>query len=144
MISEANPLYSVNGVFNGIFVKGNVLGDVMFYGSGAGKLPTASAVVSDIVDEVKHLHTNIMTRWSSKKMTLADIEGSKKRFYVRMEGSLSGRKKEVESVFGAIAATEIESIPNEFAFITEVMSEKEYKEKAKTISGILNRIRVDR
>ena len=144
MISETNPLYSVNGVFNGIFVKGNVLGDVMFYGSGAGKLPTASAVVSDIVDEVKHLHTNIMTRWSSKKMTLADIEGSKKRFYVRMEGSLSGRKKEVESVFGAIAATEIESIPNEFAFITEVMSEKEYKEKAKTISGILNRIRVDR
>ena len=144
MISEANPLYSVNGVFNGIFVKGNVLGDVMFYGSGAGKLPTASAVVSDIVDEVKHLHTNIMTRWSSKKMTLADIEGSKKRFYVRMEGSLSGRKKEVESVFGAIAATEIESIPNEFAFITEVTSEKEYKEKAKTISGILNRIRVDR
>ena len=77
-------------------------------------------------------------------MTLADIEDSKKRFYVRMEGSLSERKKEVESVFGAIAATEIESIPNEFAFITEVMSEKEYEEKAKTISGILNRIRVDR
>lgn len=50
MIRADHPLYSVNDVFNGIYVKGNVIGDVMFYGSGAGKLPTASAVVADVVD----------------------------------------------------------------------------------------------
>lgn len=144
MISEANPLYSVNGVFNGIFVNGNVLGDVMFYGSGAGKLPTASAVVSDVVDEVKHLHTNIMTTWSSKKLELADISGSEKRFYVRVKGSLAERKAETEAVFGPIAAIEIDGISGEFAFITSVMSEKEYEEKAAKLDGILNRIRVDK
>ena len=51
-----HPLYNVNGVFNSIFVHGNVLGDAMFYGSGAGKLPTASAVVADVVDAAKHLN----------------------------------------------------------------------------------------
>ena len=59
MIGSSHPLYSVNDVFNAVFVEGNMLGDTMFYGKGAGKLPTASAVVSDIVEEVKHIHTNI-------------------------------------------------------------------------------------
>lgn len=144
MITETNPLYSVNGVFNGIFVNGNVLGDVMFYGSGAGKLPTASAVVSDIVDEVKHLHTNIMTTWSSKKLQLADIADSRKRFYVRAQGSLAERKAEAEAVFGPIAAAELDGISGEFAFITEVITEREYEEKAALFGGILNRIRVDK
>ena len=55
LVGKESPLYSVNDVFNAVFVHGNVLGDAMFYGSGAGKLPTASAVVADIVDEAKHL-----------------------------------------------------------------------------------------
>lgn len=144
LVTEANPLYSVNGVFNAIFVNGNVLGDVMFYGRGAGKLPTASAVVSDIVDEVKHLHTNIMTKWSSRKLELADIADSKKQFFVRVEGTLAERKAEVEAVFGTVMAAELEAVSGEFAFITEVMSEREYAEKAEKLGGILNRIRVDK
>lgn len=74
MIDRKSPLYSVNDVFNAIFVHGNVLGDAMFYGSGAGKLPTASAVVADVVDCAKHLHRNIMMSWSSKKLDLMDVE----------------------------------------------------------------------
>ncbi len=144
LITEDNPLYSVNGVFNGIFVKGNVLGDVMFYGSGAGKLPTASAVVSDIVDEVKHLRTNIMTTWSSGKLALADVKNSAKCFYVRMEGTLSEKKAEVEAVFGTIQAVESEKVSGEFAFLTEGMTEKEYEERASKLEGIKNRIRVGR
>ncbi len=144
LITEDNPLYSVNGVFNGIFVKGNVLGDVMFYGSGAGKLPTASAVVSDIVDEVKHLRTNIMTTWSSGKLALADVKNSAKCFYVRMEGTLSEKKAEVEAVFGTIQAVESEKVSGEFAFLTEEMTEKEYEERASKLEGIKNRIRVGR
>ena len=143
MITEENPLYSVNGVYNGIFVKGNVLGDIMFYGSGAGKLPTASAVVSDVVDEVKHIGTNILTTWSSKKLELADIQDSKKRFFVRIEGCVAERLAEIEHIFRPVQTVELEEIAGEFGFITEVLSESEYTEKAGKISGILNRIRVD-
>ena len=50
LLYPEHPLYNVNGVFNSIFVHGNVLGDAMFYGSGAGKLPTASAVVADMIE----------------------------------------------------------------------------------------------
>jgi len=142
MITEENPLYSVNGVYNGIFVKGNVLGDVMFYGSGAGKLPTASAVVSDVVDEIKHIGTNILTNWSSKKLELADRKDSRKKFFVRMEGLLEEKLAGVEAVFGEVRAIELGDIGGEFAFITEEMSEADYERKAKQISGILNRIRV--
>ena len=51
-VSESNPLARIDGVFNGILVNANMVGDVMFYGPGAGKLPTASAVVADIVDVI--------------------------------------------------------------------------------------------
>jgi hypothetical protein len=95
MINADNPLYSVNGVLNGILVKGDVIGDVMFYGAGAGKYPTASAVVADIVDEAKHLHTNIMTIWSSKKLSLESMNTLKNKFFVRIDGSVdkSGYKR---------------------------------------------------
>ena len=143
LITEKNPLYSVFGVFNGIFVKGNVLGDVMFYGSGAGKLPTASAVVSDIVDEIKHLHTNIMTSWASKKIELGEISESKKKFFVRIEGKIKDRLEEIERIFGIVNAIEIEEIENEFAFITPILTEKEFIQKKERLSGICNRIRVE-
>ena len=66
LIEKEHPLYNVNDVLNGIYIKGNVIGDVMFFGAGAGKLPTASAVVADVVDCVKHKGKNVMTVWSSK------------------------------------------------------------------------------
>ena len=86
MISNDHPLAGVNGVMNAIFVKGNVLGDVMFYGAGAGKLPTASAVVSDVVDAVKHMGTNIMTIWSTHKADLVDIKNVVTKFFIRVKG----------------------------------------------------------
>ena len=61
MVGEKNPLHSVNDVFNAIFIRGNTLGDSMYYGRGAGKLPTASAVAADVVDCVKHTGKNIKT-----------------------------------------------------------------------------------
>ena len=69
LLYPEHPLYNVNGVFNSIFVHGNVLGDAMFYGSGAGKLPTASAVVSDVVEAAKNLHRNVMTMWKPVSYT---------------------------------------------------------------------------
>lgn len=66
MISKNNPLYSVNDVFNGIVVKGNMLGTSMFYGSGAGKLPTASAVVADIIEAVQNIDKNVPLGWTDE------------------------------------------------------------------------------
>ena len=84
MIGPEHPLYNVNNVFNAIFVKGNMLGDAMFYGRGAGKLPTASAVVADVVEEIKHIHTNIRINWSMDKLELADMKEASHRFFVRV------------------------------------------------------------
>lgn len=143
MIDANHPLYSVNGVFNGILVNGNVLGDVMFYGSGAGKLPTASAVVSDIVDAVKHLNTNIMSFWSSKKLELTDIKLSEKKFFVRVKGNTEEKLAEIERAFGKVEVITVEDVEGEFAFITDVISEEKYNDAASKVEGILTRIRME-
>ena len=141
MIDSNNPLFSVQGVFNAIFIHGNVLGDAMFYGSGAGKLPTASAVVADVVDCAKHLHRNIMMNWSSKKLELMDISQVTNRFFVRVAGSMAGELAGIEAVFGKVEPISIPSVTEEFAFITEEMTEAEYKEKAEKVTGIISMIR---
>lgn len=142
LINEEHPLFSVNDVFNGIFVKGNVLGDVMFYGSGAGKLPTASAVVADVVDAVKHLGTNIMTIWSTHKLELSNIDDSQSRFFVRLSSSDNKEADKATQVFGDITEVRTEGVAGEFAFITPLISEGQYKEKAKNFNTIKNMIRV--
>lgn len=143
MINGTHPLFSVNGVFNGILVNGNVLGDVMFYGSGAGKLPTASAVVSDIVDAIKHLNTNIMSFWSSKKLQLTDIKLSEKKFFVRVSGTVDTKLAEIEAAFGKVEVITLDELKDEFAFITSVMSEQAYEDAAVKVDGIITRIRVE-
>lgn len=127
MIRPNHPLFSVNGVFNAILVRGNVLGDVMFYGSGAGKLPTASAVVSDVVDATKHDGINIMQLWSSKKLELADTGSLKNQFFVRVRES---DREKAEKLFGFREIAKLGDKPEEFAFVTDEISEKEFAEKA--------------
>lgn len=143
MIGSDNPLYSVNDVLNGILVKGNVIGDVMFYGAGAGKLPTASAVVADVVDAAKHIKTNIMTLWSSKKLHLDNIKNSEKRFFVRLEGEAGERQAELKEAFGDVKVITLDNVKGEFGVITPVMSEARYEEAASKVSGIITRIRVE-
>lgn len=141
MINAAHPLYSVNDVFNGIFVHGNLLGDVMFYGKGAGKLPTASAVVADVVDAAKHLGTNIMTIWSSKKLELADINDASQKFFVRLSGSKDDNIDKVKKIFGTV--TEVPAVvKNEYAFITEEITEKVFKDNISSFDNMISRIRV--
>ncbi len=141
MIGAANPLYSVTGVFNAIFVHGNMLGDAMFYGSGAGKLPTASAVAADVVDCVRHLGSNIPISWGEGRLALMDIGQVKHRFFVRLRGSLGERLQEVEAAFGPVETISVPGVDGEFAFITSEMPESEYKEKAEKTEGIISMIR---
>lgn len=139
MLSQQHPLFSVNDVFNAIFVHGNVLGDAMFYGSGAGKLPTASAVVADIVDIAKHLHRNIMISWSSKKLDLIDCKKAESRFFVRATDS----EEAVTSIFGDVEFVKVPEITGEVGFLTGVMSEEEFENKSAELKNMLQRIRVE-
>ena len=142
IIKPENPLFSVNDVFNAIFVRGNFIGDVMFYGSGAGKLPTASAVVSDVVDAAKHIGTNIMAIWSSKKLDLCDVGQAKHKFLVRVATKdLEATREKVSNLFGVVREVHA-GIKGEYAFITDEIEESIYNEKAKEIEKIINMIRI--
>lgn len=138
LLPSTHPLYSVNDVFNAIFVHGNVLGDAMFYGSGAGKLPTASAVVADIVDIAKHLDINIAVEWSTKKQELIDFRNMVNRYFVRT----TAKKDEIEKVFGAVTFVTAEGVDGETGFVTECMSEAEYEKKAVELGNVLQMIRM--
>ena len=139
MLGEDHPLNNVNGVFNAIFVHGNMLGDAMFYGSGAGKLPTASAVAADIVDIAKHLKRNIMITYSAEKMNLLDYKQAEYAYFVRTTDS----EEKVKAVFDNPALIKIKEVTGETAFVTAKMKEETYLEKAKQLSGIKQMIRVD-
>ena len=139
MVEASHPLYSVNDVFNAIFVKGNVLDDVMFYGRGAGKLPTASAVVSDVVDAVKNKGRHITILWSSEKLTLGNTDNSAQRFFVRAPLS---EKEKVKQAFGHTEEVKSDRVKGEFAFITPVITEKEFKERVSGLN-IISRIRMN-
>lgn len=141
MIDQNSPLYSVNNVFNAIFVHGNVLGDAMFYGSGAGKLPTASAVVADVVDCAKHLHRNIFMNWSSKTLNLMSVDSVENRFFVRIKGSLTRDMERVEQVLGHVESVSLPDAPEEFAVITDKMTEADFKAKAEELGTVISRIR---
>lgn len=133
IIPGAHPLSIVNGVFNAVFVKCNVMDEVMFYGRGAGKFPTASAVVADVIDAVKHYNRNIIHFWSSEKMEMEPIDGVRSSKLVRV--AYDGREaamQAVEGLFGAVKTVELEdgsSQINEFAFITPVETERALNDK---------------
>ena len=112
LVGQKSPLYSVNDVFNAVFVHGNMLGDAMFYGSGAGKLPTASAVVADVVDEAKNLHENIATNWSNEPMKLTPMEETEGRFFVRVKGVTEAQ---AEAAFGKLQIVKVASLPDGFS-----------------------------
>lgn len=138
MISKQHPLYMVNDVFNAVCVHGNMLGDSMYYGRGAGKLPTASAVVSDVVDCARHIGKVIMCFWDDQDVELTGIEQASRRFFVRVEA-----KKETKAIHTFERVSVIEAdVTGEFAFVTEQMPEKEFNDKAEEV-GIISRIRIE-
>ena len=138
MISRDHPLYCVNDVFNAIYVHGNMLGDSMYYGRGAGKLPTASAVVSDVVDCARHQGKTVMCFWENEDVKVVNIENDEGKFFVRVD---SNKKDAAMEAFGALAEINV-GIGKEFAFMTQVMTEREFNDKIEKIGGCINRIRI--
>ena len=143
LLSKEHPLYSVNEVFNAVFVKGNMLGDAMFYGSGAGKLPTASAVVADIVAEAKNPHTDIMNFWTEEKLELEKHTEITRRFLVRIQGNQAELADCIQKDFGEVQYVNLEELSGEFGFVTPVMTEGAYLEKAKNYPQICHMLRVE-
>lgn len=139
MIRRDNPLFAVEGVFNAICVTGNMLGDVMFYGKGAGKEATASAVVSDVVDAVKHMNINVMTIWEDEKMIVEPMEEMENRFFVRVGKE---EKEKVEKLFDEPEFVDA-GLEGEIGFVTEKITEGRFAEALKELSTVITRIRVE-
>lgn len=140
LIPYEHPLANVNGVFNAINVHGNMLGDVMFYGKGAGKNATASAVVADVIDMVKHKGKHIEVNMNSEKAKLTSKDNAVRRFFVRVPESL---KDQATELFGSdIDVVKINSISGEFAFITDLISEKDFEEKLWKLDSVKGYIRM--
>lgn len=140
LLDNAHPLSGVNDVFNAIFVRGNMVDETMFYGKGAGKLSTASAVAADVVDCVKHTGKNIKILWNPEKLTLSDLGDFERQYFVRMPADAEA--KAITAAFGAVEMVSVEGI-NEKAFITGVMKESAFNEAAEKAGHIINRIRLD-
>lgn len=139
LVSEQNPLSGIRNVFNAVFVRGNMQGETMYYGKGAGKLATASAVAADVIDCVKHQGKHVICLWEKEKIELKDFSGVKSRFFVRTAAS---DEKKAEELFGPVEKVRLDSLPQEFGFVTQEISEAEFQEKTKQLPGFVSRIRI--
>lgn len=137
LVKADNPLYAVADVFNGILVHGNMVDDVMFYGRGAGKDATASAVVADVVDAMQHPGEVIYPGWKAENFVLTDIKKARHAFLVRVP---EAEAEKAAAVLAGAKQTQTK-IPGEAGFLTEPMSEAQMEEAAGELS-ILSRIRV--
>jgi len=138
VIKNSSPLAGVDGVFNAIMVTGDCVGDVMFYGKGAGKLPTASAVVADVVDAVKHSDRSKKIFWEKPtENIMADINSKKFEYFVRTTDSAEN----VQKIFGKCEFVD-NIIDNESAFVTSPLTKSEVEEKLAKLSDVVANIRV--
>ena len=134
MIGKSHPLYMVGDVFNGILVKGNMLGTSMYYGSGAGKLPTASAVIADIIEAAQNQHQNVAMGWSDERLSVADMDSSMNRYFVRIAGTAADKLDGVKAAFGEVELVVLDGM-DEFAVVTAVMNEADFREKATNLDA---------
>lgn len=140
LISRENQLSGVEDVFNAIMVRGDAIGDVMFYGRGAGKLPTASAVVADVIDCVKHLHARKYLSWEDgSKDYVVPADSVKSRFYIRAEAlDINAAKNEIKAVFGDVSYLKKENAEGELAFITPVVVTGDLNQKIAEFENLNN------
>ena len=132
LIPLEHPLASVNEVFNAIVVHGNMLGNTMYYGKGAGKEATASAVVGDLIDCVIHAGSHIAINMNTEPAKLSDNGSFVHRFFVRVPKEM---EEEAAEAFGdEVEIITSEKISGEFAFVTDLISEKHFHEAYKKIT----------
>ena len=140
MINSENPLYMVNGVFNAVLVKGNMLGDSMYYGRGAGKLPTASAVVADVVECARNQGRFLPCFWDAKEADLADISELERVFFVRAKKDAT---KDLEAALPGGEWVIVEG-REDIGYVTMPVNEKEFASKYTSLGDkVYGRIRIE-
>ena len=140
MLPKDHPLAMVYGVFNAVFVTGNMLGDSMYYGRGAGKLPTASAVVSDVIDCARHQGKVIMCFWDKEEVKLADIGEAERSFFIRAK---AGAEDAVTAAFPGGRMVHLKDRKEDFGYFTQSMKEKDFQAKYEALGEqMLGRIRL--
>ena len=137
LLPADHTLYHVSDVMNAVYVRGNMLGDSMYYGAGAGSLPTASAVVGDMVFLARNVSRSYPVGWEATKLELADSSEQSYRFFVRTKAP----EAVIERNFEEIEYVDI-SMDNEVGFITKLMTEAEFEQHAKAMGSILSTIRL--
>ena len=141
MVERDHPLYMVNDVFNGIMVEGNMLGKSMLYGSGAGKLPTASAVVADIVAITKNKDKNVATfGWGDEKQEVADMNETSHKYFVRFKGKDAEFINKCKETFKNANEVYLDG-KDEFALVTELMKEKDFLTALNNLGDVIKYIR---
>ena len=128
-IQEDHPMANVEDVFNAVMVKGNATGDVMFYGRGAGEMPTASACVSDVMEVLQSSARREEISWAEDSEGFVDPAELKNRYYFRIPGSLTVAAAD----FGEV---EVLSEGSETAFLTEPITGSEAKAHAERLQAI--------
>lgn len=147
VVKDDSQLAGVNDVFNAILVRGDATGDVVFYGKGAGKLPTASAVVSDIVSAAKHDKTSISLTWKdSEQSFIRGFDQFRCANYIRFAASdKAAAEAVIKAEFVGVEYLSRNNMPdNEIAFIADVMDESSVNtalEKLSAHGEVLGRIR---
>lgn len=133
MVGEDDPLYFVNGVYNGIRIVGNCLGNTMLYGKGAGKLPTASAVVSDIIAAARHKDHFQGIGWSEKMLTIEPMGANAFRYFLRIEGTAQGIEKDLSAFFlskgETLSPVVLDGRTDEFALVSTLLFEEDFLER---------------
>ena len=140
MISNENPLHMVSGVFNAICVRGNMLGDSMYYGRGAGKLPTASAVVGDVVDCARNQGKTLPCLWDAEEAVLSDIGEVERSFFIRVKADALD---DVKAAFPGGEVIAVDGRAEDKGYVTAALKEKEFAAKCEALGdSVLNRIRM--
>lgn len=142
LVDSSHPLYTVNDVMNGVLVRGDMTGELVFYGAGAGKLPTATAVVADVIDEAKHPKQTVMKPWNPQKIKIADYKKLEHRFMLRLKGNINDRRAELTAVLGEINQVISTVTEGEFAVLTEKMTEETLEHKLNQMDGVITKIRL--
>lgn len=140
MVERDHPLYMVNDVFNGIMVEGNMLGKSMLYGSGAGKLPTASAVVADIIAITKNKDKNIPFGWVNEKQAVADMNETSHKYFVRFKGKDAQFINKCKETFKDAKEVYLDG-KDEFALVTGLMKEKDFLMDLNNLGSVIKYIR---
>lgn len=131
-VSKNSQLASIDDVFNGVLVRGNATGDVVFYGKGAGKLPTASAVVADVIDVAKSIDTSRSLTWDECHENIVEnYKDTNSIFYVRVVSKHPEYvNASIEREFGKVKFLHRKDQPkNEVAFITKEIQERNMQNK---------------